>query len=428
YYYLRAPDMDAVLAREKGWYKALINRVTDWNLSPVGKISTMIFWLVLAAIGAVLMRGLIVGDPTSASPLVWEDSPYNVSHAHIQDKFGGVEPLIVVSEGKDRDAMKEPRVLRTMEKFQRYLERDRDIGYSVSLTDILRSVNQVFHELEPKWGDIPNTSRDVAQTFFIFFSGSPPTETAKWVDPSYTTAHVTFFARNHKGDNIARIIARCKEFIAANPMKNEKGETLAEFKLAGGLIGVLAAANEELVRNDLLMNFLGFFTIYLIVLFTYRSWAAGIYLLLPLVISNIIINAAMAVWGIGINVNTLPLVTVGVGFGIDYGLYILSRIIEEIRVNGDLELSIREALTTSGKAVSFTAVVMVFSTALWTFSNIRFNAVMGGLLAIWMFVSFVASETLLPVMISYFRPGFIMREAKRASRRPVVQPQAAAVS
>jgi len=428
YYYLRAPDPEVVKMRDKGWYKALINRVTDWNLSQVGKISTMVFWLVLAVIGAVLMRGLIVGDPTSASPLVWEDSPYNVSHSHIQEKFGGVEPLIVVAEGKDRDAMKEPKVLRTMEKFQRYLERDRDIGYSVSLTDILRSVNMVFHELEPKWGVIPNTSRDVAQTFFIFFSGSPPTETAKWVDPSYTTAHVTFFARNHKGDNIARIIERCREFIADNPMKNDQGETLAEFKLAGGLIGVLAAANQELVRNDLLMNFLGFFTIYIIVLFTYRSWAAGIYLLLPLFISNIIINAAMAVWGIGINVNTLPLVTVGVGFGIDYGLYILSRIIEEIRVNGDLELSIREALVTSGKAVSFTAVAMVASTALWAFSNIRFNAVMGGLLAIWMFVSFAASETLLPVMISYFRPGFILREAKGASRRPVVPQQAAAVS
>src|ERR1051326_5727162 len=245
----------------------------------------MVFWLVLAVIGAFLMRGLIVGDPTSASPLVWEHTPYNKSHAHIQDKFGGVEPLIVVAEGKDRDAMKEPQVLRTMEKSQRSLERDRDIGYSVSLTDILRSVNMVFHELEPKWGVIPNTSRDVAQTFFIFFSGSPPTETAKWVDPSYTTAHVTFFARNHKGDNIARIIAYCKKFIAENPMEK------AQFKLAGGLIGVLAAANEELVRNDLLMNFLGFFTIYIIVLFTYRSFAAGIYLLLPLFISNILIRS-----------------------------------------------------------------------------------------------------------------------------------------
>src|SRR5258705_10392710 len=101
----------------------------------------------------------------------------------------------------------------------------------------------------------------------------------------------------------------------------------------------------------------------------------------------------MAVWGIGINVNTLPLVTVGVGFGIDYGLYIMSRIIEEIRVNGDLELSIREALVTSGKAVSFTAVCMVMSTALWPFSTIRFNAVMGGLLALWLFVSSLPSVT-----------------------------------
>src|SRR5207245_713841 len=178
--------------------------------------------------------------------------------------------------------MKDPKVLRTMENFQRYLERDRDVGYSFSLTDILRAVNMVFHELEPKWGVIPNNSRDVAQTFFIFFSGSPPTETAKYVDPSYTTSHVTFFSRHHTADTVA----------------------------------------------------------------------------------------AMAVFEIGINVNTLPLVTVGVGFGIDYGLYILSRIIEEIRVNNDLDLSIREALTTSGKAVSFTAVCMIGGTALWTFSNI----------------------------------------------------------
>src|SRR5438093_527806 len=307
YYYLRAPDPEVVLARDKGWYKAAINWLTDYNLSAFGKRFTLAFWLILAVIGAFMMRGLIVGDPTSASPLVWEDSPYNVSHAHIQDKFGGVEPLIVVAEGKDRDAMKDPQALRTMVKFQRFLERDPAVGYSFSLGDILRSVNMVFHELEPKWGVIPNTARDVGQTFFVFFANLPPTETSKYVTPDYATAHVTFFCRNHKGD-------------------------------------------------------------------------------------------------------------------------ILARIIEEIRVNGDLDLSIREALVTSGKAVSFTAFCMVGGTALWSFSNIRFNAVMGGLLAVWMFVSFLASETLLPVMISCFRPSFILREAARAQQRPAVAATAAAVS
>jgi hypothetical protein len=411
YYYLRAPEPEIVLARDKGWYRRLINRVSEWNLTVAGKRIVITFWVLMTALGGYQMRGLIVGDPSAASPLVALDSPYNVSHAHIQDKFGGVEPLIVVAEGHDRDAMKDPQVLATMEKFQRYLERDRDVGYSFSLTDILRTVNMVFHELEPKWGVIPSTVRDVGQTFFIFFANSPPTETAKYVTPDYQTAHVTFFARNHQGDNIARIIARSKEFIAANPMEK------ADFKLAGGLIGVLAAANEELVQNDLMMNALGFGTMFVIVLFTYRSAMAGVLLLLPLFISNIMINGLMATLGIGININTLPLVTVGVGFGIDYGLYILSRIIEEIQVTGDLDEAIRVALCTSGKAVSFTAVCMVFSTALWTLSDIRFNAVMGGLLAVWMLVSFLTAETLLPVLVSFLRPKFITKEAGRGHRR-----------
>jgi predicted RND superfamily exporter protein len=164
-----------------------------------------------------------------------------------------------------------------------------------------------------------------------------------------------------------------------------------------------------------------------IMLFTYRSWAAGFYLLAPLMVANIIINATMAIFGISININTLPLVTVGLGFGIDYGLYILSRTIEEIQVRGDLEDSMREAMVTTGKAVSFTAVAMVASTAAWAFSNIAFNAIMGVMLAGWMLVSFLAGVSLLPVMVIALRPKFIMREANKA-QPAVAPPSTAAVS
>jgi len=405
YYYLKPPEPELVVLRERGAFRKMIERFTHLLLSPAGKMVTLSGWALLTVVGIYFMRGLTIGDPTSASPLLFEDSPYNVSHTQIQERFGGVEPLIVVSEGFDKDAMKDPQVLRTMEKFQRNLERDPDIGYSFSLADIIRAVNRVFHELEPKWAVIPDSWTDIGGLFFIFFSGSPPTETAKYVDPSYTTAHVTFFAKNHQGDNIRRIIARCRAFIAENPMEK------AAFKLAGGLIGVLAAANEELVRNDLLMNFLGFFTIWVILVFTYRSFVCGLYILGPLIASNILVNAYMAVNNIGVNIHTLPLVTVGVGFGVDYGLYIISRIIEEIQVRGDLDDSVREALVTSGKAVTFTAVTMIVSTAFWVTSNIRFNAEMGLLLAIWMGVSYVGSQTLLPVLVAVFKPKFITREA-----------------
>jgi len=537
YYYLKAPEPELVMLRERGGFRRMIERFVDVLMSPLGRWVTIGSWLTAAAVAFYFARGLTIGDPHSASPLLWLDSPYNQSHNAVQGKFGGVEPLIIVAEGYDKNAMKDPHQLKDMEGFQRFLERDPSIGYSFSLADILRAVNSVFHELEPKWGVIPNNWVDVGGLFFIFFSGSPPTETAKYVSTDYSTAHVTFFARDHKGSNINRVIERSNEYIARSEnttlgidvgsdngkdvivksilptpkwsnhekswigkhvggtvdspfkvgdriaaingqdveylddnaraehqggfqkvlhtiglwsavdyrsglhkaaedsrsisVKIDRGGQMvdadisppwkARFRLAGGLIGVLAAANAELVRNDLLMNFLGIFTIWIILLFTYRSAMSGFYLLGPLVLSNMMVNAYMAMNDIGVNIHTLPLVTVGVGFGIDYGLYIVSRIIEEIQVNSDLEKSVREALVTSGKAVTFTAVTMIISTLFWVTSNIRFNAEMGLLLAIWMFISYVGSQTLTPVLILVFKPKFIMKEAGHAENRKLVR-------
>jgi predicted RND superfamily exporter protein len=72
--------------------------------------------------------------------------------------------------------------------------------------------------------------------------------------------------------------------------------------------------------------------------------------------------------------------------------------------------------------VTFTAVTMIVSTAFWITSNIRFNAEMGLLLAIWMGVSYVGSQTLLPVLVAVFKPNFIIREAN--TKAPKVAPAA----
>ncbi len=394
-----------------------MNRAIEWFatsvLSKKGRVLTVLFWIAISVGCATQWTKLIIGDPTAASPLLFPDAPYNASHTKIQGKFGGVEPLIVVAEGYDKNAMKYPESLKTMEKFQRFLERDPSVGYSFSLADIIRAVNSVFHELEPKWGVIPNNWVDVGGLFFIFFSGSPPTETAKFVTTDYRTAHVTFFCRDHKGDNIERIIGRSEEFIAANPMDK------AQFRLAGGLIGVLAAANQELLKNDVMLNALGFGTIYIVLMFTYRSFVAGILMLLPLLVSNFVINAYMGYQNMGININTLPVVTVGVGFGIDYGLYLVSRTIEiyfdleneydEAHNSERIEAAVLGAICTAGKAVTFVSTTLIMSTLFWLISEIRFNSDMGLLLAIWMTVSWGASLTLLPVSLVLLKPKFIQR-------------------
>lgn len=407
YYYLREPDIRVVEAREHGAFKRIIYAATDAVLSPAGRVLTFVVWGVVLAGSAYYWQNLVIGDPASAEPLLQRDSEYNISHARIQEVFGGSEPLMIVVErqgSNQQNSVALPEVLRAIEKLQRHMERDPSVGISFSFVDILPVVNSAVHELEAKWEVLPRTASQVNLLLAAYFSGNSYQETNRFIDAKLRAAPIWFYCTDHKSENIRRIIKHAQEFISTHALEP------ARFLLAGGRIGVLAAANEALLKNDILVNVLGFATIFTVLLITYRSIAAGVYMILPLLVANAVVNAYMGAQNIGINVNTLPVVTVGVGFGIDYGLYIVSRIVEEYRTGITLPEAVRLAVATSGKSVSFTAITMILGTLLWTFSHIRFNSEMGILLALWMGVSFLATMTLLPVMVLVFKPRFILRE------------------
>src|SRR5215813_5817937 len=404
YYYLKAPEKENVLNRESGPFQRIMNSVASWVVVPRNARIIIAFWVIGALLSLTQLRHLTVGDPSASTPLLRESSPYNLSHLEIQKYFGGIEPLIIVVEGRDKDVLKDPDILRTMEKFQRELERDPDVGYSFSLADIVQSINMTFYDLQPRWSVIPYEIPKVSSLFFYYFASAPPGETGRFIDPSYRISHVTFYCKNHQGDNVERILNEARQFVKNNPMDK------ADFRLAGGLIGVTGAANEEIVKNDILMNFLGFGTIFLIVMFTYRSAIASVVMMLGLFLANIMVNAYMGYRNVGINLQSLPIVTVGVGFGIDYALYIVSRAVEEYK--GDVTEAVRLGVATAGKAVTFTAVTLVMSTTLWAFSHIRFCSEMGLLLALWMAVSFFGSMTFVPAVLVLWKPKFFLRAAE----------------
>ncbi len=403
YYYLAAPDKEKVLRREKGIFQRAVNWYSGVAVHKTFCWASVAFWVGTFLLAISQLQHITIGDPTAASPLLREDSPYNKAHTRIQQFFGGVEPLIIVVEGKEKGALRNPTALDSMEAFQRYVDNDPEVGYSFSLADIIKAINMVFYDIQPRWGVVPAELGRVSNLFFFYFVGAPPSESSKYLDPSYTNAHVTFFCRNHQGDTVARIIGRAREFIEKNPSDK------IDYRLAGGLIGVTAAANEEILRNDILMNLLGFGTIFIIVVFTYRSIVSAILMNIPLVLANGWINAYMGYRHFGINLQSLPVVTVGVGFGIDYGLYMVSRAIEEYRDRPDLPCAVQRAIQTSGKAVTFTAVTGAFSALAWAFSNIRFNSEMGLMLFMWMTISFLATVTLLPALLILMKPKFITR-------------------
>jgi predicted RND superfamily exporter protein len=123
----------------------------------------------------------------------------------------------------------------------------------------------------------------------------------------------------------------------------------------------------------------------------------------------------MAVRGVGLNINTLPVQAVGVGIGVDYAIYIVDRIRQEVASSGNLDEAIRTAVKTTGMAVTFTGTTVVGGIGFWVFSNLRFQAEMAQLLIVLMVINMFAAVTLVPALYSILRPGVakLLRERQR---------------
>jgi predicted RND superfamily exporter protein len=416
YYYLEPPRIDVIEQRDHGIFKRIITAIASAMLSRNGRIVTFVSTVAVIGLCAFFWTGLKIGDPGSISPILWPNAPYNRAMAAIQSEFGAIEQFVVVAELDKQDALNDPKLYHVMDEYERYMSLDPSVGRTFSIADLLATNGAALREFQPKWAVLPTTRRQTGQLVGGLLAGSSPLSTAYILTPRRDATQVTVFAKDREGENVQRLALRTQRFIDQPEHKVKD----AHFELAAGIIGELAAANQEILKNDLTLNVLAFATIFIIILCTYRSFVAGLYLLFPLVLANAAINAYMGAHDIGININTLPVVTVGVGFGIDYAIYVVSRIIEELALGHDLNEATYFALVTSGKAVVFTALTLVASVLFWYWSDIRFDAEMGMLLAVWMFVSMLGAMTILPVLIATFRPKFIEKEKERvlASRRP----------
>ena len=55
--------------------------------------------------------------------------------------------------------------------------------------------------------------------------------------------------------------------------------------------------------------------------------------MMPSLVAQPLSEAVMYLMGIDFNINSLPVAAIGIGIGIDYGYYVLSRIVEEYEVD-----------------------------------------------------------------------------------------------
>ena len=212
-------------------------------------------------------------------------------------------------------------------------------------------------------------------------------------------APVLIFLNDHKADTLQNVVDAVNAFVLENPPQD------IEFLMAAGNAGIESATNMVIEEAQTEMLIWVYSVVIALCLITFRSVRTVISIVVPLVLTSILSQALMAVLGIGVKVATLPVIALGVGIGVDYGIYIFSKVKEALTMNKSLYDTYLYALNQTGKAVAFTGITLAISVATWVFSPIKFQADMGLLLTFMFLLNMLGALTLIPALAWALRIG-----------------------
>jgi predicted RND superfamily exporter protein len=388
---------------------------------------------VLFVVGFWLAQGMQIGDSEVGVPELRPEARYNQDAILISQRFSlGVDLITVVAETNPDACTENYKVMDSMDRFAWNLRNVEGVQKVITLPMVAKVVNAGWNEGNIKWRILPRDRFVLRQAL----SGIE-TDTGL-LNRDCSAMPILIFTTDHRAETIAGVVRRVKELredmgfggvsyrLESDVLEEvaDAGEVTTEslkFRLATGNVGVMAATNEVISAAEKPMLALVYLSIIILCLVTYRSILGTICIVLALIVVSTLAEALMATYGIGLKVNTLPVVALGVGIGVDYGIYIYNKLDLMLKEGFALREAYYRTLRLTGRAVIFTGFTLAAGVGTWTFSALQFQADMGILLSFIFLANMVAAIVMLPALVCWLMKPDQKRAAAAAAAAAAVE-------
>ncbi len=356
----------------------------------------------LTAWGLVEGRNLKIGDLHEGVPELRETSQYNQDAAIITDRFSiGVDIITTIVETVPNGCI-EYDVMTKIDEFAWFMSNVEGVQSTISMPQVARVINAGWNEGSPKWRVLPRNPDTMVQAV-----ASIDTATGL-LNEDCSVMPVMIFTRDHKAETIDRVVAAVNAFAAEHDSERHT------FRLATGNVGVMASANDVVRNAQFPMLAYIYLAVIILCILAFRSVRATLCIAIPLGIVSILTYALMSLLEIGLKVPTLPVTALGVGIGVDYGIYIFSGLKRYLDQKMPLKEAYFQTLRITGNAVLVTGLTLAVGTSTWIFSPLKFQADMGILLTFMFLGNMIGALHLLPALTAFLLPGAAKSDANAA--------------
>ncbi|WP_211441714.1 efflux RND transporter permease subunit [Collimonas humicola] len=316
-------------------------------------------------------------------------------------QIGGTNSLYLMIDAGAADGIKDPAILRGMDRLQQFVASQPNVGKIVSIVDYIKRMNQAMHADAADEYRIPASRELVSQYLLLYSMSGQPDDFNAYVDYNYSSAKMTVLLKTGNTDYLKQLIGSIQAKAA-----DEFGDRAK--LMVGGDVALNIALTDTMVNGKTKNIIQIAIVIFLVSALVFRSLTVGLIVLAPLFVTILVIFGTMGLFGIPMNIPNSLFAAMAVGIGADYAIYLLYRFREQIKSGEDIDGAIQHTLASAGKAILFVATAVAGGYSVLSLS-------IGYLPHLWlaifivlgMFVSAFASLFLVPTLIISLRPKFI---------------------
>ena len=369
---------------------------------------TITISVVIALLGIIGMTRLELND-TMVEYFNPKEDIYQADQL-VNEKMNGTNFYDVVIETNEPEGLFNVGLLKKIDALQQYLENQPHVKGTTSIVDILKQMNWSLAQGNAEAYRLPDSDNLIAQYFLLYSASSSPTDFEEYVDNNYQSANIRVKMDNGQYKFIAPVLAKTGDYLETHFNEDEINAEIS------GWLNVI----NYWIGNIRFSHFLGVVLAMIIVVIisaiSFNSLVAGLLAMIPVLVAVFLNYAIMGFAGIWLKVSTSITVAIAIGVAVDFSVHTIDRMLVLTREKG---FSIDEALPrlypSTGRALLFNLLALALGFGTNMVSSVPPWATFGLLVMTMVSVSFVASLTLLPVLIKIIKPKFLRPMISKSS-------------
>ena len=356
--------------------------------------------VIIFTVGAISATNIVVNEDriTNFHP----SEPLYKADRVVNKHFDGTSYLDVVIETPEDEGIFEPSVLRKMEALQEYAQTLPHVMGATSIVDYLKQMNRSLNGGDKTEYKLPTDKDLIAQYFLLYAASSDPSDFEEEVDYDYRLANVRV---------VLNTGAYIENKLVVEAMQSYIDKTVNDDLMTANLSGRVLLTYHW-IKDIGVSHFSGvvlaLFLVWLVSSLLFRSMVAGVYALMPVLTSILLVYSSMAFLSISLGVGTSMFAAVAIGLGVDFAIHTIDRLKVLYAKTQDMTQTLQDFYPSTGRALFFNVLALALGFGVLTLSKVIPLNSFGLIVAVSVVTSFLVSLTLLPALVQLVKPKFVV--------------------